>query len=309
VREALLAALDQWIDLAANPDLSITEPHRDWLKAVLMAAEPSDGWTRRFRAACSEKDAPKRRAALEKLAAEADVRKLPAQSLTALANRLLLARARRSAVQLLRRTQRQYPADFWANHNLGMALRVVTPPQRQEALRFLSAAVALRPDSPGAHLNLGLVLSEQGRYDEALACFRKAIELDCKYAQAHTNLGVALMDRGQIDAAIASCRKAVDLGPKDARAHLNLGAVLRARGRLDEAIACFRKAIELNPKLAKDADRAAGRRALRLWQIDPDLGDLRGDALNELPADERAEWARLWADVAALLEKAKKRSK
>jgi serine/threonine-protein kinase len=285
VREARLAALAQWIDLAANPDLSITEPHRDWLRAVLVAAEPSDGWTRRFRAACSEKDEATKRAALEKLAAEADVRKLPARSLTALANRLLLAQARRSAVQLLRRTQRQYPADFWANHNLGMALRIVTPPQRKEAVRYLSAAVALRPDSPGAHLNLGLVLSEQGRYDEALACFRKAIELDSKYAQAHnnlgitlkekglldeaiasyrraltldprnayahTNLGVALKDRGQIDAAVASCRKAVELSPKDARTHLNLGAVLLARGRLDEAIACDRKAIELNPKDAQ----------------------------------------------------------
>ncbi len=121
VRETLLAALDEWIDLAANPLSGITEPHRDWLQAVLVAAEPEDGWTRRFRAAREEKDVAKRRAALEKLAAEADVGKVPADSLVWLAGRLESVQARASAVRLLRRAQEQYPADFWINHDLGSA--------------------------------------------------------------------------------------------------------------------------------------------------------------------------------------------
>src|SRR5262249_42545489 len=50
------------------------------------------------------------------------------------------------------------------------------------------------------------------------------------------------------------------------------------------------------------ADRAAAQRALRHWQKDPDLAGLRDRAaLAKLPAQERKAFARLWADVAALL--------
>ena len=52
-----------------NPKLGITEPHREWLRAVLEAAEPEDGWGRQVRAARRETDAAKRQAALEALAA------------------------------------------------------------------------------------------------------------------------------------------------------------------------------------------------------------------------------------------------
>jgi tetratricopeptide (TPR) repeat protein len=44
---------------------------------------------------------------------------------------------------------------------------------------------------------------------------------------------------------------------------------------------------------------------LRHWQTDPDLAGIRDSAaLARLPAEERAAWRKLWADVAALLKKA-----
>ena len=55
----------------------------------------------------------------------------------------------------------------------GTMLRIVEFPPRstrpKEAVRFLTAAVALRPRSPGAHLNLGNALHGSGAYDEAVA--------------------------------------------------------------------------------------------------------------------------------------------
>jgi serine/threonine-protein kinase len=53
---------------------------------------------------------------------------------------------------------------------------------------------------------------------------------------------------------------------------------------------------------AEVADRALVRRKLAHWQQDTDLASVRGqEALAALPAEERAEWDRLWADVAGLL--------
>jgi eukaryotic-like serine/threonine-protein kinase len=247
VGEAVVAAMDQWLDLAATPRLAITEPHREWLQAVIVAAEPEDGWTRQFRAAREEKDAAKRRAALAKLAAGADAGRLPARFLTRLADRLPSV----EALRLLRLAQEQYPADFWVNQDLGLALMRAMPPQPDEAVRFLTAAVALRPESAGAHLNLGNVLREKGHGNEAIACFSKAIALDPKYAVAHSNLGVALEDKGQVDEAIACFKTAIALDPKDATAHSNLGNALYGKRQMDEAIACCRHAVTLAPKYGK----------------------------------------------------------
>jgi serine/threonine-protein kinase len=248
VREGLLAALEEWIDLANDPRLALTEPHGDWLRAVMVAAEPQDGWARRVRLASAEKNVAKRREALERLAEEADVRILPVRSLTRLAERLRRVSANASAVRLLRRARQQHAADFWVNHNLGVALKPLTPPERDEAVRFLTTAVALRPESPGAHFNLGNALKDNGQLDEAIACLRKARDLDPRYTAAHLNLGNALREKGMLDEAIASFQKAIQLDPKLSFAHLNLGNALIKKGLLDEAATSFQKAIQLDPK-------------------------------------------------------------
>jgi eukaryotic-like serine/threonine-protein kinase len=248
IREAIVAALDEWEDLAGSPKLKaqLAEPHREWLRTVLEAAEPDDTWGRQVQAVRRETEAVKRQAALEALAKSAEVARLPALALTRLAQRLRPSQA----AELLRRAQQHYPADFWVNQRLGDVLKKVTPPQREEAVRFLTAAVALRPESPGAHVNLGTALKENRQFDEAIASDRKAIELDPKLAMAHSNLGGALIEKGQLDEAIVSCRKAIELDPKSAMTHNSLGEALRRKGQLDAAIASCRKALELDPKLA-----------------------------------------------------------
>ena len=94
VREAIFAALDEWDDLVSDPRLGITEPHREWLRAVLAEAEPEDGWSRQVRAARAEKDKRKRGAALGNLAQSTDAAKVPARALTQLAAKLDLAPTR-----------------------------------------------------------------------------------------------------------------------------------------------------------------------------------------------------------------------
>jgi tetratricopeptide (TPR) repeat protein len=50
--------------------------------------------------------------------------------------------------------------------------------------------------------------------------------------------------------------------------------------------------------------RAAAQRTLRHWQQDADLAGVRGkEAVAALPADERAEWEKFWAEVGDLLRR------
>jgi Flp pilus assembly protein TadD len=122
------------------------------------------------------------------------------------------------------------------------------PPSRfDEAVRFYSAALALRPDSPAVQNNLGTALRGAGKLDDAVAAFRRAVWLKPDFAAGHANLGSALLQAGHADEAAAACRKAIALKPDFAAAHTNLGQALRAQGKIAEAVSELRRAIELQP--------------------------------------------------------------
>ncbi len=248
VREAVLGALDEWISQAeSHPDY---EPNLVWLQAVVAVAEP-EGWRKKVRDAAAEKDPQKRRAALQKLAETADVQHLPVQRLTMLATRLHDVQAGASEVALLRRAQVWHAEDFWINEHLGLAL---LRQHSAEAVRYLTAAAALRFNDSGAHMNLGIALVDQGRRDEAVAVYRKAIDVDPNYVLPHHNLGTVLWDQGHFDEAIVEFRKAIDLYPKTRGLEHNLGPVLKhftqllmARSRGEEARLIWQKSLDNDP--------------------------------------------------------------
>ena len=61
-------------------------------------------------------------------------------------------------------------------------------------------------------------MKDQGKLDEAVACYRRALELKPDYAEAHNNLGNALKDQGKLDEAVACYRRALELKPDFAEA-------------------------------------------------------------------------------------------
>jgi serine/threonine protein kinase/Flp pilus assembly protein TadD len=234
VRGILVAALDHWLILARHKKA----PEAGWLAQVLSQGDP-DPWRRRVRAARVRND----RKALEQLAREVDAAAQPPEELFLLHMSLTQRGAREGALALLRRAQERFPGDFWINHDLGMALQTCQPPQRAEAIRFLTAAVAVRPESAGARFDLGKALLKQGRLDEAIGAFRKATELNGDYVQAHNDLGFALNRKGRLDEAVAAYLQALQRKPDFTLAHANLVTVLIDKGQVDEALEACRRAI------------------------------------------------------------------
>jgi tetratricopeptide (TPR) repeat protein len=235
VRAQLVAALDDWASATGD------RTRRAWLLAVARGADPG-AWGDRFRDPAVWGD----RAALERLARDANVAELSPQLLTALG--LALGRTGADPVPLLRAAQERHPADFWLNFHLGNALARSKP---EEAVGYYRAALAVRPDAPVVYTNLGSALYHKGRLDDAIRAYRRALALAPRLALAHTNLGLALHQKGDPDGAIACYRRALALDPKDVKAHSNLGNALLAKGLLDEAIAEYRRAIALDPTDAK----------------------------------------------------------
>ncbi|WDR89583.1 tetratricopeptide repeat protein [Burkholderia ambifaria] len=132
-------------------------------------------------------------------------------------------------------------------NNLGNMLRECG--RLDDAIAHYRRAVALRPDYPEAHNNLGNALRDARDPAEAMQSCSRAIELRPGYAEAYNNLGNVLQDLGELDAAAASYGKAIAFHPAYAEAHSNLGNVLRAQERHADAIVQYRRAIELNPAL------------------------------------------------------------
>jgi serine/threonine-protein kinase len=324
VQEVILAVLDESADLAGQANVGIAEPHQKWLRAVLEAAEPEHSWTSKARAARAEKDPAKQQAALAILTrqeAQAAAKEDPerrkereqelARWLTRPARQLPLAQA----VPLLRQAQELSPGDFWVNHNLGAALLRVTPPERDEAVRFLTAAVALRPESPGALLNLGVPLQGNKQVDEAIDCYRQALKLNPAYA-AQLIAGALASDPKLLDDRTnqlryqAACAMALAAAEGNEAGKLDDQERAKLRQRalewLRADLAAWREYLDRRPLTA----RAMMQPVLRRWQEDAALAGLRdAAALAKLPAAERAACTQLWADVETLLQQVKGKTK
>ena len=139
-----------------------------------------------------------------------------------------------------------------------------------EAAACYRRAVKLKPDFAEAHSNLGDVFMDQGKPDEAAACYRRTLDLKPDHAKAHNNLGNALRGQGKLDEAVASFRRAVKLMPEHAGVHSNLGNALKDQGKLDDAVACYRRALQLKPDYA-EAHNNLGNALMDLGKLDEAL--------------------------------------
>jgi protein O-mannosyl-transferase len=120
----------------------------------------------------------------------------------------------------------------------------------QNSITLFEHALAVTDKNYVAHNNLGELLAQQGKLDEAAVHFATAIEVDPSYAHARHNMGMVLVQQGKLDSAIAEFEKAIEIEPRFTDAYNKLGAALANQGRLDEAIADFSKAVEIDPTYA-----------------------------------------------------------
>jgi len=88
----------------------------------------------------------------------------------------------------------------------------------------------------GAHLNLGRLLHEVGRFAEAERVYRRAIQLCGDDPLLFYNLGVLLEDMGRKSAAIDAYEKALRHDPRLADCHYNLALLCKSLGRPKQAL-------------------------------------------------------------------------
>lgn len=155
----------------------------------------------------------------------------------------------RSNETLWQNTLAKNPSCWMAYNNLGIV--VSAQGRHDEAISYFSKALAIKPDIFEAHNNLGNLYSQKGWMDEAIEEYTRALALHPSHADTHNNLGVAYARRGMTGKALSAYEKALSINPRYAEAHYNLGILYDKMSRLDEAITHYRQAITINPNYAK----------------------------------------------------------
>jgi tetratricopeptide (TPR) repeat protein len=245
----LVAALNDWTLILK------TLKAEGWRQRLAVArAADEDPWRNRLRDWLEGKDPQ----AVEELAAADVEEEWPAQTLELLGKFAFGTASAERVVALLERAQQRHPDDFWINQSLVVLLNRSRPRRLEKEIRFASVAVALRPQSPGAHYNLGLALHHNGQQDEAIPEYREAIRLKEDYAEAHVQLGDALADKGRLDEAITKYREAIRIKKNFPEAHDNLGRALLDKGQVDAAIPELREALKSDFPAAYKAHNGLG---------------------------------------------------
>lgn len=141
-----------------------------------------------------------------------------------------------------------------------------------------------------AYLNMGNILDDANRFDEAVEAYRKALAISPKDHTVYYNLGIAYRHAEKPELAVAAWKKAAELDPNDSRPavaiadyyyergyydlaeteyrtivarwpniqepHFKMGTMYYKRGNFDYALNAYNRVIELEP------NSDLGRRAL-----------------------------------------------
>jgi Flp pilus assembly protein TadD len=135
------------------------------------------------------------------------------------------------AEPLLRALRREMPNDGRVEGNLGVVLK--NQGRVAEAVLACRRALLLLPGEAGVLNNYGLALT---LYDattaEAAVWLRRAVAMQPNYGDAWMNLGLVLRNLNRTEEAIAHCRTAIRHDPDHAEAHTLLATHLLLRGDL-----------------------------------------------------------------------------
>ena len=121
-----------------------------------------------------------------------------------------------------------------------------------DAETLWQATLEKNPDSFLAHNNLGTILRQKGKVDEAIAHYQQALRIMPDNESVHFNLARAFLQTGKMGEAIAQYQSALQLEPADMEAQNNLAWLLATSS--EASLRNGEKAVQL----ASEANNLAG---------------------------------------------------
>ena len=151
------------------------------------------------------------------------------------------------AVNAFQQSLRLSPKNVKAEDNLGLSYDGLG--RRQEAEQAYRNAIRwqseLLQQNPGPYLDLGILLVEQNRPQDAVPYQQKKKKISPQNPKAHKRLGKAYERLDRLAEAQVELEKAVEASPNDGSLHYMLGQIYRRQGMKVKAQAEFEKSTAL----------------------------------------------------------------
>ncbi len=129
-----------------------------------------------------------------------------------------------------------------AYHRLGLVLSRVG--NHTASARIFKQGLTFDKNNASFHNNIGWELALLERWTESQQWLRKAIQLDPDFTRAHINLGIVLSQQDRFDEAFQSFFAVLP----EADAHYNMGLMFRGKQHYAKAAESFKHVLRLNPQ-------------------------------------------------------------
>ena len=137
-----------------------------------------------------------------------------------------------------------YPTDLFARYKEGSLL--INKGQGDTAKASAQAMIKEFPDKAEGHRLLGLCLSREGKYDEAVTALSKSIHLQPDL-ETYYLLGLAYYYLGNLEMAVNQFQTVLDYSPGFTQARIMQGEIFLRQKRGAEAMLVANKMIETSP--------------------------------------------------------------
>ena len=103
------------------------------------------------------------------------------------------------------------------------------------------------PQKPRGYLNLAVLFSSQGKFDQAISIYEKALQLNPKDADPLNNMGNIYVARGEYEKALKIYDQALILDPKSETTLYNKAVLFHKLGQMNQAVVYYQKTLRMNP--------------------------------------------------------------
>ncbi|MCT7985235.1 tetratricopeptide repeat protein [Laspinema sp. A4] len=117
----------------------------------------------------------------------------------------------------------------------------------EDALDYLEQSLECDENQAICHYTRGLVLTKLGYLAEAVTAYQQALLIEPGYLNAYSELGNVSIEIGDLNQAETAYRQRIALSP-DWRSYVSLGHLFVAQQRIEEAISVFETALKLQPR-------------------------------------------------------------
>ncbi len=182
------------------------------------------------------------------------------------------------------------PAPLKAQAALERGIEQLKNDNPSGAVKTLTKAVRLNPNSAEAFNQRGNAYYSLGSPQQAVNDFNQAIQLDLDYQNAYFNRGWARYDLKDFSGAIQDYTRVIELDPTDTDAYYQRGVVYYEQDNFKAAIEDYTRVIELDPKQAL-AYRSRGTARIKAGDLQDGLADYT-QAIRLGPEDAAAYYDR-----------------